>query len=207
MSAFFITEDVSITRTLQLCDYQGRGDTILIGIDASPYGTGGWIGINGKVMEYFSDTIQANDEAILQVKPGQHESKQTLQFLAILIALRLWVDQSSNFSSKRIQLTIRGDNIGALSLTQKLRPKGPTMAIIAREVALILASLSFPPKVDHTPGVAHILDDALSIVTQKDGSIFTTHPASYGVVRRTPAERNRTGTKHSMHISSDPIFP
>ena len=86
---------------------------------------------------------------------------------------------------------MRGDNTGALSLTNKLRPKGPTMAIIAREIALILARLSFPPKVHHAPGVPHVLVDTLSRVTPNDTSIFTTHLGLKDSDRHFPAVRNK----------------
>ena len=131
------------------------------------------------------------DEALLQVKTGQHESQQVLEYLAILIALRLWMDSSNDIVTKRVQLTVRGDNIGALTMTSKLRPKGPIMAIIAREVALVLASMSFPPRVEHTPGVAHTLADALSRTTDDDElDSLTKHPALVNATRITAPHRD-----------------
>ena len=65
------------------------------------------------------------------------------------------------------------------------------MALIAREAALCLATLSFSPRVDHTPGIAHILADALSRVTQKDDDIFKTHPALKNAVKHDPPVRNK----------------
>jgi hypothetical protein len=151
--------------------------------------------VNGIVTEYFASKVQPNDDVILGVRHGCHESQQTLEFLGILVALRLWLAPSSDHTRRRVQLTVRGDNTGALSLTNKLRPKGPKMAIIAREVALVLASLSFPPRVHHTPGVAHVLADALSRVTTEDAKIFTEHPALKNAVRRYPPTRNRSWYK------------
>ena len=76
-------------------------------------------------------------------------------------------------------------------MTRKLRPKERSMAIIAREVALIPSSLSFPPKVDHTPGVAHTLADLLRRASADDDYIFNTHPELAGAARAVPAQRNR----------------
>ena len=45
-----------------------------------------------------------------------------------------------------------------------MRPPDAAHAIIAREMALRLAELSFPPDAVHTPGVAHVLADRLSRV-------------------------------------------
>ena len=51
-------------------------------------------------------------------------------------------------------LRIRGDNIGALTLLVKLRPptSNPAMGVIARELALHLAQLSFQPEATQHPG-------------------------------------------------------
>ena len=57
---------------------------------------------------------------------------------------------------------MRGDNVSALTLLMKMRPPSPTIAIVARELALKLVDLSFPPDAEHTPGVSHKLADLLS---------------------------------------------
>ena len=68
----------------------------------------------------------------------------------------------SFWSQTRIILKVKGDNVTALTLLIKMRPSGPTMAIIARELALRLVELSFPPDATRTPGVAHVIADRLS---------------------------------------------
>ena len=65
------------------------------------------------------------------------------------------------------------------------------MAVIAREIALILSSLPFPLKVDHTPGVAHTLADALSRTTTIDDNELNTHSALANATRVVPPERNK----------------
>ena len=40
-----------------------------------------------------------------------------------------------------------------------MRPASPTIAIIARELALRTIELSFPPEAIHTPGVAPVMAD------------------------------------------------
>ena len=60
--------------------------------------------------------------------------------------------------------------MSALALLIKMRPKTgadgtPKLAIVARELALRLADLSFPPDAEHTPGVSHVFADMLSRVT------------------------------------------
>ena len=89
--------------------------------------------------------------------------------LAVLIAVDLW---SFLWRQDRIQLKVRGDNVTALTLLIKMRPDkdSPAMGMIARELALRLAELSFPPEVIHTPGVAHVIADKLSRVHAPGGT-------------------------------------
>ena len=86
------------------------------------------------------------------------------------------------WSKDRIVLNLVGDNIGALTMLVKLRPptRNPAMGIIARELALELAQLSFQPDATHTPGLSHVIADILSRV-HTPGSTRTVnselHPA------------------------------
>ena len=61
----------------------------------------------------------------------------------------------------------------------KMRPASPQQAIIARELALLTAHDAFPPSVEHTPGVAHLVADALSRIHDpgKDTEDVYNHPA------------------------------
>ena len=75
----------------------------------------------------------------------------------------------------------------------KMRPDGPKMATIARELALRLAKLSFPPDATHTPGVAHKIADLLSRVYMPGHSDVvddTLHPMLAGAVRVTTPDRD-----------------
>ena len=78
-------------------------------------------------------------------------------------------------------LTVKSDNVAALTLLTKMRPSAAhddtgnrilsaTMAVVARELALRLVHLSFPPDAVHTPGVGHIIADRLMRVHSPDGS-------------------------------------
>ena len=97
--------------------------------------------------------------------------------LAILVAIDMWAKE---WSQSRVVLKIRGDNVGALFLVIKMRPANAKQAIIARELALRLVELSFPPDAVHTPGIAHVAADALSRVYAPKGSGIVSnkiHPA------------------------------
>ena len=84
-----------------------------------------------------------------------------------MVAVDIW---AKIWSQNRIILKVKGDNVGALTLLVTMRPNGPKMGIIARELALRLAQLSFPPDATHTPGVAHIIADKLSRVYSPTGA-------------------------------------
>ena len=85
------------------------------------------------------------------------------------------------------------DNVGALFLVVKMRPPNATTAIVARELALRLAELSFPPDAIRTPGVAHVLADRLSRVYAPGGPgkvDKTIHPALQDAQLTEVPERN-----------------
>ena len=131
--------------------------------------------------------ISADDIAKYGYAIGDAAGQQVWKALAILVAVDLW---ASYWNQKRVILKVKGDNVSALVLLIKMRPKtgvdgSPTLAIIARELALRLVNLSFPPDAEHTPGVSHKFADMLSRVTaplenegQLDGIIpHDAHPA------------------------------
>ena len=54
------------------------------------------------------------------------------------------------------------------------------MAVVARELAMRLVDMSFPPDAEHTPGLGHVLADRLSRVYSPSGEgriTDTLHPA------------------------------
>ena len=97
------------------------------------------------------------------------------------MAIREWIPSSEH----RVQLApvVRGDNVGALSMVIKMRPRTQRMAIVAREIALHLVHYSFLPAVEHTPGVAHVIADASSSIVEPakpEARDVLRHPALAG---------------------------
>ena len=84
-----------------------------------------------------------------------------------MVAIDIW---ASRWTQSRVVLKVRGDNVGAMTLLVKMRPSNARQAIIARELALRLVELSFPPDAVHTPGVAHVVADKLSRVFAPGGT-------------------------------------
>ena len=117
--------------------------------------------VDGAITHYFSCPITDEDVAIYDMPRGTPDGQQIWECLAILVAIDIW---SSIWQQYRIVLKVKADNVGALTLLIKMRPGCAKIAIIARELALRLVDLSFPPDAIHTPGVAHVISDRLSRV-------------------------------------------
>jgi len=188
--AFFENEGAQLERFFSLEAYSRRGDVFQIGTDASPYGMGGWITVNGRVKRYFGCPISDHDVKTYGQQRGSCDGQQLWECLAVLVALDLWAPL---WKQKHVTLQIKGDNVTALTLLLKFRPSTPEMAIIAKELALRLAVLSFPPDAIHVPGVSHIAADALSRVFAPGASNIvdeSTHHSLAGAVKDEPPARS-----------------
>ncbi len=122
-------------------------------------------------------SYQPEDQSIFSVAAGIPEGQQLWECLAVLIGIDVW---SAHWKQDRIVLKVRVDNVGALTLLLKVRPSIPSLAIVARELALRLVELSFIPDAVHTPGVVHVIADRLSCIFAPGGSgmaSFSLHPS------------------------------
>ena len=174
--AFFTSKSLPIERYFRLDAYLRQGTVVEIGTDASPYGMGGWLTIDGILTNYFATDISDEDELIYGCPRGTSKGQQLWEALAILVAVDIW---ASHWQQHRTVLKIRGDNVGTLTLLIKMRPDNAKMAIVAWELALRMIELSFPPDAVHTPGIAHVLADKLSRIHAPggSGSCKDLHPA------------------------------
>jgi hypothetical protein len=161
LDAFFRGTVGGISRRFSLEAYLRRGPRIEIGTDASPYGLGGWYAQDGTILEHFSCPITDDDRRIYGISSNDSKGQQLWESLAVLVALRLW---QQRWSQHRLNISVRGDNVGSLTLLLKMRPHSSKHAIIAREMALIVIESPFFPQVVHTPGIAHVVADLLSRV-------------------------------------------
>ena len=200
---FFNKKGERLQRFYSLEAYLRAGITVEIGTDASPWGLGGWLSVGGKVTSYFASKLTADDERRYGHAIANADGQQIWECLAILVAVDLWHEA---WAQQRIVLKIKGDNVTALTLLIKMRPKGPKMAIIARELALRLAVLSFPPDAIHTPGIAHIAADALSRVYAPGGPGHVSpslHHSLSGAVEAIAAPRVDAWYTADIHDSAD----
>ena len=115
--------------------------------------------------------------------------QQVWECLAVLAAVGM-CEQLWNVS--RVVLQMRADNVIALTLIVKMRPGSLAIDIVARELALRVVELSFPPDAIHTLGFSHVIADRLSRVYSPvgDGVVDASiHPALGNAIRTVP-DRN-----------------
>ena len=135
--------------------------------------------------------MSADDAAVYGHAIGSSSGQQVWECLAVLIGVSIWAKQ---WRQDRINLRVRGDNVGAFTMLIKLRPSSAAQAIIARELALHLIEASFPPEAVHTPGISHVIADQLSRVNAPGGSqdaSMKLHPALLNAERTTAPARPR----------------
>ena len=158
--AFIDQQSGTTVRTFTLAAAFGTVTSVEVTCDASIYGFGGWLAINGRPLQWFSDDICASDEEALGYKGGDPLGQQAFEALCILIACRLW---SRLWRDRKVCFKLRSDNIGALTLFSSLKAAPGAMNLIAREYALDAAECAYEPDVvAHLPGVANKVADILS---------------------------------------------
>ena len=156
--AFFSNQFGPLERhfPLQLND---QHSVLHISTDASPWGLGGVLVVDGKIESYFFDKLTSHDLRRFNGSIGVSDFNTIWEALAILVAIRTWRTLSHSFA----ELSVRSDSLSAIRALVKLASPDPNLNLIARELALDCAELLQVPAVyEHTPGIANKLPDALS---------------------------------------------
>ena len=155
---FWTLQHGPLTRTWSVEEYFSNREAVAFYLDASPWGLGGVLVINGVLVAYFLSPLSAIDEAIHGYAIGDCKGQQTWECLAVLVALRIWKAQWTN---KRCEVRIKSDNISALAMSSKMKIRASPL--IAKEIALLYSEAAHEPRIfEHVPGVANVLADALS---------------------------------------------
>ena len=158
ISTFLQESQQKLSRTWSFQEFEADGSIITITLDASPWGLGGVLQINGEIVAYFSSPLSRHDERIHRRRIGSAKGQQTWECLAFLVALKIWQDF---WADRRVSVVVRSDNLGALFMGAQMRSKASP--IISREVALVYTETSFEPRVfEHLPGIANGIADTLS---------------------------------------------
>ena len=81
--------------------------------DASPWGAGGFLMVNGVLRSWFTTSFTLIDEHAVGQGFGTCEAQQVAEVLAILFGLRVWL---SAWDGKAARLEVRSDSVTALSM-------------------------------------------------------------------------------------------
>ena len=140
--------------------FRGRGPSVSMCFDASPWGAGGFLMIDGVLQSWFTTAFTEVDEQAVGLAFGSSTCQQVAEALAILFGLRAWL---SAWQDKAPRFEVRSDSVTALSMVARMQTSSPHVGVVAREVALTLSCACVRPCViAHTPGVANKLADTLS---------------------------------------------
>ena len=90
IKAFLSSEVGPLERVFELAPYLHSGLLIEFVLDASPWGIGGILTVNGHISEYMYEAIPTDVAELLSAKIGSSDSQQVFEALAVLAALRVW---------------------------------------------------------------------------------------------------------------------
>ncbi|CAJ1424177.1 unnamed protein product [Effrenium voratum] len=160
LRTFLQGELAGVTRLFTLDAYLNRGPKVLITRDSSPFGMGATLEIEGATVEFFAIPITELDQDVLGYRSGDCTGQQAWEGLCGLIALRQW---KQFWLQTRARLSLRNDNVGALTIFGAVKGRSQAQNILAREYALDLGQAQFKPDVlEHIPGKAFVLPSTLS---------------------------------------------
>ena len=89
---FFTGHGAAIVRFFSLDAYNRVGATVVIGTNASPWGLGGWLMVDGVIKEHFASPITPTDVTEFGFDIGCKKGQQVCEALAILVAADLWAE-------------------------------------------------------------------------------------------------------------------
>ena len=183
--AFLHDHHSGLSRRFSFESFQQPASRVRITTDASPWGMGATLELDGVIVRYFTCEITDADCELFNLDRGDSAGQQALESLCALVALRAWCKY---WNRARSVLEVRGDNVAMLTLMAKLKSRvhSRPMVIISREVALEFAAASYRPIIaTHIPGLANTIADVLSRKYQPDSSTYWALPSILHSVEQT----------------------
>ena len=140
--------------------------SLLITCDASPWGLGAVLSTpEGFPLAWLASPVTKADAAFLGIQFGESSGQAVLEALAILVAVRTW---APHWTSAKARVHVRSDSKAALGALWKLSSPTPAINMIAREVAVDVATSDYglePISWGHVSGVLNEWADCLSRLT------------------------------------------
>jgi hypothetical protein len=133
---------------------------VIITTDASPWGFGATLHLQGVLVAALTDELQEDDLARFNLQKGDCRGQSLWEAMAELIAARTWKDW---WLGQPWSLCLRGDSTAALGALGKLSSPSQQMNAVCREMALDLAEGAYRVTVlEHVEGKLNLLPDCLS---------------------------------------------
>ena len=149
-------------------ELQAPAPNIRLVCDASPFGLGAYLVVDGVALAYFTSPLTQQDEIVFGRARGDSSGQQTWEALCVKEALSIW---RVYWQAAPGYLEVRSDSVTALTMVATMRASGRGPGIVARELALLFASSPYRPRVvSHIPGVANKTADTLSRRFDPDAS-------------------------------------
>ena len=129
--------------------------------DASPWGLGAVLHVDGIIVEALSCPLQELDLKRFHLNRGCASGQAVWEALAELVATRVWMH---HWAGRPWNLAVRGDSKAALGAMGKLKSvRSQSLNAIARELSFDLATGTHRISVrEHLPGKENDLADFLS---------------------------------------------
>ena len=163
--------------------------------DASPYGLGALLLINGRVTRAMSSKITKEDAEQLGFSEvyGTSSSQGIVETFAVLVAMKLWTPE---LKSCRVTLQVEADSMVALAMTKRMAHSSTTLNYLGAEMA-VPCELAHIERLQgvHVPGAANVEADYLSRQDEWDKK---TLPPSLNNVTLTMVSTAREGEYYSL---------
>eukprot|EP00972_Heterocapsa_arctica_P046271 6826428-Heterocapsa_arctica.AAC.1 len=101
--------------------------------DASPWGFGAFLTIDGIPTEYLAGAWDEADCERLGLSIGDCRGQAVWEALALLVCLRAWAE---HWQLRQAVIRVKSDSKAALGALEKERSRSPMINAIARELAL-----------------------------------------------------------------------
>ena len=137
-----------------------QGPTLRITCDASPWGLGATLEVEGRFEAYLTDALTSEDAKGLGFVIGSCRAQAIVKTLALAVALRTWLP---SWSTARAVVRARSDSQAALGALKKGASGSPAINRIVREIALDIALSKYGVDfVEHVRGKDNDVADDLS---------------------------------------------
>jgi len=125
-------------------------------LDASLWGAGGVLYIDGKATEYWVTRWTDDDAKKFQTTLGDPAAQTAWEYLAVLLSLIIWAPSFTN-----VGLAILGDNLASLTGVLELKGKN-ILNLITRELSWRRVRGGWRYAAGHLPTEKNVIADSLS---------------------------------------------